>query len=299
MKQLNLKRLAQGHNNVDADDRGKQWLMLSPSSAFLSPVQEFESVVLLPPASGLKNLFDVSYTRVRLGGKHVTSAECFWDASIGPQIALHVITLRCRLQGNSTPAAAFRRGADSSEALDDAKFSDGLYQVERLRIARTWTDPNTETRVTTFSLLITIKSTASHRSFTGTICLIVCEFGTLKVRRVRAGSRRRNLSFGQLRNKQEFTNSACFEYFELKLQYGTSRLQILHRSAGDFPARWRSGHVSENGRMFHSSLRCPHSEKGGQSAGMSSFFRPGAGEVNTPFLAPKPLWRRGAGVRDG
>ncbi|KAI3374973.1 hypothetical protein L3Q82_021498 [Scortum barcoo] len=42
------------------------------------------------------------------------------------------------------PAAAVRRGADSSEARDDAKFSDGPCQVERPRIAPTRADPNAQ-----------------------------------------------------------------------------------------------------------------------------------------------------------
>ncbi|KAM7379300.1 hypothetical protein PAMP_004864 [Pampus punctatissimus] len=77
------------------------------------------------------------------------------------------------------------------------------------------------------------------------------------------------------------------ECFEGKL-YGTTRLQILHRSASDFPAFWHSRHVSENGRMFYSCLCCPHSKEGDQSADMPSLFRLGTAEVSDPFLAPKP-----------
>ena len=116
----------------------------------------------------------------------------------------HSITLSCRLEDNSW-------GADIPEALDDARLSDGLCQVDRLKIALTWTDPNAKTHVTTFRRLITIKSGASHYSFTGTRRSIVYEgFGTLKVRQVLSGSRGRKLSFNQLRHKQELNKFSLF-----------------------------------------------------------------------------------------
>lgn len=56
------------------------------------------------------------------------------------------ITLRC-CQQDSSPPSAFSRGADSSETRHDAKVSERLNQVESLRIARTWADPNATSRV--------------------------------------------------------------------------------------------------------------------------------------------------------
>lgn len=114
---------------------------------FLSPLPEFDHAAFLPSYTGLKNLFVVNHRwggeiRMSLGWKKTRDVSCVflgclcWNTN-SPQ--------RCAASARRlNPAAALRRGTDSSEARADAKSCDGLHQVEILRIARTWTDSNAQ-----------------------------------------------------------------------------------------------------------------------------------------------------------
>ncbi len=78
---------------------------------------------------------------------------CFANLRCHSRLSCHNSALSPGRELNA--AAAIRGGADSSEALCEAKFSDSLYQVGTLKIAREWADPNAKTLANTFRRLLT------------------------------------------------------------------------------------------------------------------------------------------------
>lgn len=211
---------------------------------------------------------------------------------VAPQMASHTDhDCALRSAGQLNPAAAPRRGADSSAALHDAKSSDGLYQVGTLRIARPGTDPNTSV------------GTSGHQS--NNVKCVTLLYGNLlsgSIRILELGEGHRSArgapekdtlnTLNGLHTSLLIIQSECLNWSH----NGTAQLQGLHRSAGDFSSR---GRVWARGPVLFSGLRCRHWEEGDQPVGLSSPVPTDAGEVNRPLLDPKPLWHRGAGVRDG
>lgn len=199
---------------------------------------------------------------------------------------------RCSLQG----------GVGRQLGSAPSCLSDGLYQVERLRIARTWTDSNAKTRVCNIQASNNHKvKCVTQQDYGNTLPTLTWIWHFISETKCAQPAEDGTCHLANSEIRQTWTGLPCIpKRSSLKptIQYGTTRLKIHHRSAGYFPARWSSGHVSENGRMFHTCLCCPHPEEGKQWGGLSSLLYPNTGEVNTPCLASKPLWHR-VSVRDG